>query len=582
MSVSKIGGKAGIDVSKEIKNSENKTTIRYRIETAKTAGRVSVIESFSKPIDRSTVVFPAENDAVQWKYLDEQRLAFTCHLEEFESVETTVDIEVPSLDSEHCSSEVAVGVAEEPPTERASKRIDESTTIVTDGHGKPGFQSETQVTKPGLSKKRTERQTDDTDSLGIGIVATGKTTEAVLRILLDSLDRGFVPFVIQPTGSGILPQNYAERLGVTLLEVSAKTLTEDVVKVAFESFLTERSIPGVILTPNSGRLDFEQSERAFYSSDEAVITGVSERARANVVAGIPAYNEADTIGTVVRQVSEYVDEVIVVDDGSSDLTAHNAKDGGATVISHEINQGYGGALKTLFKEADDRDVEHLVILDADDQHDAADIPRLLSAQTEQNAQIVIGNRFGGTSSTVMPLYRRFGLEVINWMVNLSLWNLGPEERIRDAQSGYRVYDSRAISLLTDDSTKLDDQMSASIDILYCAHENDLEIAEIGTTIEYDVSNANTHNPFLQGLNVVNHVIRRLEQKRPITVLGIPGFLVALAGTGVGYWMVSRSITEGSFSPGLASVSAILVLIGIFSSFTSIILHSLNTHFEQRG
>ncbi|WP_277552410.1 glycosyltransferase family 2 protein [Halobaculum limi] len=528
------------------------------------------------------MVFPTDNEAINWKYIDDQRLAFSCHIRAFDSVETTVDIEACSLDAEQCSSTVAVEVNEKPISEPLSERIDESTRIASDGHGKQGAQPETQVLKERSSKKRTDRQHSDSDSLGIGIIATGKTTEAVLRILLDSLNQGYVPFVIQSTGSRIFPQHYADRLGVTLLEVSPEPLSEDLVKAAFESILAERAIPGVILTPNSGRLDFEQSERAFYASKEAVVTGVPKRSRATVIAGIPAYNEADTIGPVVRQVKEYVDEVVVVDDGSSDLTAHNAKDGGATVISHEINQGYGGALKTLFKEAADRDVEHLVILDADDQHDPEDIPRLLSAQKEQNAQIVIGNRFGGTSSTVMPLYRRFGLEVINWMVNLSLWNLNPQERIKDAQSGYRVYDSRAISLLTDDSTKLDDQMSASIDILYCAHENDLAIAEIGTTIEYDVSNANTHNPFLQGLNVANHVIRRLEQKRPITVLGIPGFLVALAGTGVGYWMLSRSITEGSFSPGLASVSAILVLIGIFSSFTSIILHSLNTHFEQRG
>ncbi|MAR23543.1 MAG: dolichyl-phosphate mannose synthase, partial [Euryarchaeota archaeon] len=68
-----------------------------------------------------------------------------------------------------------------------------------------------------------------------------------------------------------------------------------------------------------------------------------------IIAGMPMYNEEETIGTVVTMALRHVDEVICIDDGSSDSSARIAEACGATVIRHPGNQGYGAALKTLFK-----------------------------------------------------------------------------------------------------------------------------------------------------------------------------------------------------------------------------------------
>ena len=70
-----------------------------------------------------------------------------------------------------------------------------------------------------------------------------------------------------------------------------------------------------------------------------------------IIAGMPMYNEEETIGTVVTMVSRYVDQVICVDDGSSDASARIAEANGATVLRHRVNRGYGGALKTLFHKS---------------------------------------------------------------------------------------------------------------------------------------------------------------------------------------------------------------------------------------
>ena len=94
-----------------------------------------------------------------------------------------------------------------------------------------------------------------------------------------------------------------------------------------------------------------------------------------VVAGMPMYNEEETIGTVVTTALRYVDAVICIDDGSSDSSARIAEACGAIVYRHRSNRGYGAALKTLFIKAREMDATALVVLDSDGQHEAAEIGR---------------------------------------------------------------------------------------------------------------------------------------------------------------------------------------------------------------
>ena len=94
-----------------------------------------------------------------------------------------------------------------------------------------------------------------------------------------------------------------------------------------------------------------------------------------IVAGLPMYNEEETIGTVITNVLEHVNEVICVDDGSSDSSARIAEACGAIVHRHRVNRGYGGALKSLFAKAKEMDADCLIVLDSDGQHDANDIPK---------------------------------------------------------------------------------------------------------------------------------------------------------------------------------------------------------------
>ena len=152
-----------------------------------------------------------------------------------------------------------------------------------------------------------------------------------------------------------------------------------------------------------------------------------------IVAGMPMFNEEETIGTVVTRALRYADEVICIDDGSSDASARIAEMCGASVIRHRVNRGYGAALKTLFKHAQEIGADALVVLDSDGQHEADDIPKMLEPIINEEADFVIGSRFvEGGMGTDMPAYRRLGIKVITAASNLSS-DLG----VKDTQSGFR-------------------------------------------------------------------------------------------------------------------------------------------------
>jgi glycosyltransferase involved in cell wall biosynthesis len=149
---------------------------------------------------------------------------------------------------------------------------------------------------------------------------------------------------------------------------------------------------------------------------------------ARIAAPIPAYNEAARVGAVVRGAAGHL-PVVVVDDGSADATAAEAEAAGATVLCHPANRGKGAALETGFRWAAASGLDAVVTLDADGQHDPAEIPRFLAAYAAGAGDLIIGYR----DFAQIPLVRR----IANTTGRLALsWALG--QPVRDNQSGYRL------------------------------------------------------------------------------------------------------------------------------------------------
>ncbi len=149
---------------------------------------------------------------------------------------------------------------------------------------------------------------------------------------------------------------------------------------------------------------------------------------------IPAFNEAGHISGVIQGVAGQIplSNIVVIDDGSSDSTVSEAEGTGVKVVSNEINLGKGATLLKGFElMAEKKGIEAVFTLDADGQHDPAEMSSFISAFREKKADIVIGSRMADTAG--MPALRR----CTNWSTS-AIISLRAGVRIADTQSGYRL------------------------------------------------------------------------------------------------------------------------------------------------
>ena len=163
------------------------------------------------------------------------------------------------------------------------------------------------------------------------------------------------------------------------------------------------------------------------------------RRMASAVALIPAYEEGPRVADVVRAASVQL-PVLVVDDGSVDDTAEQAEVAGATVLRQRPNQGKGAALRAGFRRvlADGADV--VITLDADGQHDPAEIPAFLDAWRRTGADLIVGRRDFSRMPPARQLANRLGGRAMSWAVG---------REIPDNQSGYRLLSRRLIERIVD-------------------------------------------------------------------------------------------------------------------------------------
>ena len=156
------------------------------------------------------------------------------------------------------------------------------------------------------------------------------------------------------------------------------------------------------------------------------------RANRTVCVLIPAYQEADSIGETVRRAREFIPDVFVVDDGSTDRTADNAAAAGAVVLRHDRNLGKGASLNTGFQHVRAQGFHLVITLDADGQHDPADIPRFVDAHVRTGIPVLVGNRFA--HSAKIPFLRRW---INRFMSHLLCRQMG--QYLPDTQCGFRLY-----------------------------------------------------------------------------------------------------------------------------------------------
>jgi len=149
------------------------------------------------------------------------------------------------------------------------------------------------------------------------------------------------------------------------------------------------------------------------------------------IALIPAYNEAARVGDVVTAARRHVDEVVVVDDGSTDETAGVAEQAGATVLRHPQNLGKGAAITTALDYFGRSNAELAILLDADGQHDPSEIDKFVEAVEKEKADVVVGTRMGDVRG--MPRVRLWTNQFTSWVTSKLAG-----QKIPDSQCGFRL------------------------------------------------------------------------------------------------------------------------------------------------
>lgn len=160
---------------------------------------------------------------------------------------------------------------------------------------------------------------------------------------------------------------------------------------------------------------------------------------AELLALIPAYNESERIARVVQGAREHV-RVCVVDDGSRDNTQEVAQRSGAEVLRQEPNQGKGAALRMGFAHALAVGVAGVITLDADGQHDPAEIPLFVDNFRRTQAELVIGCRDFSKMPPIRRLANTTGRMLLSWAMG---------QRVEDNQSGYRLIGRRLMQVMLD-------------------------------------------------------------------------------------------------------------------------------------
>jgi glycosyltransferase involved in cell wall biosynthesis len=206
-----------------------------------------------------------------------------------------------------------------------------------------------------------------------------------------------------------------------------------------------------------------------------------------VLVVMPAYNEAETVQSVVAEVRRSLPgaDILVVDDGSTDSTSELAASAGALVATLPFNLGVGGAMRTGFRFARDEGYGVVIQIDADGQHDPAGVPGLISLLDE--ADLVIGARFAGTGEYRVRGPRQWAMRVLA----VSLSGLS-HTRLTDTTSGFRASGPRAIELFADHYPA--EYLGDTIEALVIAARQGLRIRQVPVAMRPRAGGVPSHNP----------------------------------------------------------------------------------------
>ncbi len=282
-----------------------------------------------------------------------------------------------------------------------------------------------------------------------------------------------------------------------------------------------------------------------------------------IVIGIPAFNEEKNIAAILIKLKKISQYIIVCDDGSDDLTSEIAEQLGAIVVKHEKNFGYGAAIKTIFRKAQEINADILATFDADGQHRIEDIEKILEPIKNNVSEIVIGSRFLNNSQKI-PKYREIGIKAITGLTNIT-----GGTKITDSQSGFRAYSKKILENIN----PTESGMGISTEILIKTQKAGYKITEVPITILYE-GDTSTHNPISHGSSVIFSTLKYVAIERPLTFYGIPGTIFLFIGIIFSMWALQIFSQERQLITNIVLVGGGGIILGTVLMITATILHSI--------
>lgn len=213
---------------------------------------------------------------------------------------------------------------------------------------------------------------------------------------------------------------------------------------------------------------------------------------------IAAFNEAGALRPVVEECRVHFPSVVVVDDGSVDQTASEARRGGAIVLRHIVNLGQGASLQTGIEYALRQGATIIVTFDADGQHSVADVSAMISRLKEADADVVLGSRFLG-NTIGMPRSKWVTLKLaiaFTWLTS--------GVRLSDAHNGLRVFTRRAAILLD----LKQNRMAHASEIVEFIGKSRLRYVEHPVTIAYSDYSKAKGQSLWGSINIISDLLMR--------------------------------------------------------------------------
>lgn len=291
---------------------------------------------------------------------------------------------------------------------------------------------------------------------------------------------------------------------------------------------------------------------------------------------VPAYNEEELIGKVLKTIPAFVDHIVVVDDASRDRTgevvkAHQKEDPRIIYIPHKKNEGVGGAITTGYKWARDKEIDISVVMAGDAQMDPEDLPKLLDPVVEGEVDYSKGNRlFTGKAWRVIPKARYLGNAILSFLTKIAsgYWH------VADSQSGYGAVSLEVLKTIDLDS--IYKRYGMPNDFLVRLNVYHFRVRDVSVNPVYGIGERSGMKiykviftlPFL----LLKLFLWRLKEKyvirdfHPLVLFYLMGFILTPIGVMFGFYLLIFRLLVGPVAATSALFAAFFTISGLQSLF----------------